>query len=190
MQTTASSHSLLLPWLSPTLLLLILSLGLLSYETTSLRSLCEGIQAVDIVVDTTPSPSQQDTTTPPKHHPAKVTTRTETPTECSSGQQGGMACVSHTVKLLYEHRTGLTVLMALLAVVLLGLIIFFLVKLSSTYSRRRRTKNQRYKSISKYFPFSYKKQAASGIVIPAVGVPKAGATERQVLLNDSDEDEL
>lgn len=79
-------------------------------------------------------------------------------------------------------------LISLLGVVLLGFILLLVVKVTSSWLRRK-PRNQRYKSVSKYFPFSYEKQA-SDVVIPEVGVPKSGAAERQVLLDASDEDEL
>lgn len=72
--------------------------------------------------------------------------------------------------------------------VLLGFVLLLLFKVFSTW-RTRRPRNQKYKSVSRYFPFSYEKQATE-VVIPAVGMPKTGAAERQVLLNASDEDEL
>lgn len=79
-------------------------------------------------------------------------------------------------------------LIALLGVVLLGFVLLLVSKMVSSWMRRR-PKNQRYKTVSKYFPFSYEKQAAE-VIIPAVGMPKSGAAERQVLLDASDEDEL
>ena len=53
-----------------------------------------------------------------------------------------------------------------------------------------RKKQARYKSVSKFFPFSYGQDASSGVAIPEYGLPKTGAAEREILLNDSDEDEL
>ena len=48
----------------------------------------------------------------------------------------------------------------------------------------------KYKSVSKFFPFSYGQDSAEGVAIPEYGLPKGRAAEREVLLNDSDEDEL
>ena len=79
-------------------------------------------------------------------------------------------------------------LIVLLGVVLLGFILLFVFKVVAAW-RRRSPKNQRYKSVSRYFPFSYEKQAVE-VVVPALGMPKSGLAERQVLLNESDEDEL
>ena len=53
-----------------------------------------------------------------------------------------------------------------------------------------RKKQARYKSVSKFFPFSYGQDASNGVAIPEYGLPKTGAAEREILLNDSDEDEL
>ena len=97
-------------------------------------------------------------------------------------------CVDHTLKSLHRHRQGLTVLLVLLGLVLVGFVVLLLVKVLSNW-RTGRPRHQKYKSVSRYFPFSYEKQATE-VVIPSVGMPKTGAAERQVLLNESDEDEL
>lgn len=97
--------------------------------------------------------------------------------------------MEHTLRTLHHHQTGLTVLIALLAVVLLAFLILLVYKLMLSW-RRRRPRNQRYKTVSRYFPFSYEKQATE-VIIPEVGVPRGGGgAERQVLLDASDEDEL
>ena len=51
--------------------------------------------------------------------------------------------------------------------------------------------------MSKFFPFSYGEQLdADGgsdgvsVAIPEYGLPKSGRAEREMLLNDSDEDEI
>ena len=93
-----------------------------------------------------------------------------------------------TLRTLHHHQKGLMALIALLGVVLLGFLALLLYKVVFAWSRRR-PKNQKYKSVSRYFPFSYEKRATE-IVIPEVGMPKTGAAERQVLLDNSDEDEL
>jgi hypothetical protein len=97
-------------------------------------------------------------------------------------------CVDHTIQSLHRHRQGLTVLLVLLGLVLLGFVLLLLFKVLSTW-KSRRPRNHKYKSVSRYFPFSYGKQTTE-VVIPSVGMPKSGAAEREVLLNDSDEDEL
>ncbi len=181
--------------------------GLRSYKTSPLTSLCGGIQDLeeadnpsspplqkDIGSDPTSDPSheQQDTGAPSPNEQGSDELPSAKSTDCppSNGttSPGGVSCVNHTLKTLRGHRTGLTVLVVMLGVILLGFILLFLVKVKSAWGRHR-PRNQRYKSVSKYFPFSYEKQATE-VVIPAVGMPKGGATERQVLLNDSDEDEL
>ena len=79
-------------------------------------------------------------------------------------------------------------LIVLLGVVLLGFLLLLVFKTMSSWARRR-PRNQKYKSVSRYFPFSYDKQTTAAIIIPEVGMPKSGAAEREVLLA-SDEDEL
>lgn len=97
-------------------------------------------------------------------------------------------CIDHTIRTLHQHRKGLTVLVVLLGVVLLGFLLLLVFKTMSAWARRR-PRNQKYKSISRYFPFSYDKQTTAAIIIPEMGMPKSGAAEREVLLA-SDEDEL
>ncbi len=53
-----------------------------------------------------------------------------------------------------------------------------------------RRKQARYKSVSKFFPFTYGQDTSNGVAIPEYGLPKNRAAEREILLNDSDEDEL
>lgn len=96
--------------------------------------------------------------------------------------------MNHTLRTLHRHQKGLTALLVLLGVVLLGFVLLLAFKVLSTWSRRP-PRNHKYKSVSRYFPFSYDKQATE-VIMPAVGMPKTGAAERQVLLNESDEDEL
>lgn len=117
-----------------------------------------------------------------KHHSNTTTTSKPCAPEADH-------CVVHSLnKTLKQHRTGLVVLIALVCVVLLGFVLLLFSKLVSSW-RRRHPKVQRYKTVSKYFPFSYEKKSTA-VVIPEVGMPKSGAAERQVLLDASDEDEL
>ena len=46
----------------------------------------------------------------------------------------------------------------------------------------------KYKSVSKYFPVSAGR--GDGMAIPEMGIPKDGLSEREKLLDESDEDEL
>lgn len=133
-----------------------------------------------------PTPRPDDLTNPPQSTPH---TLTAPPPPCQTNASHQDSCTSHTSRMLHRHQTGLTVLIVLLGVVLLGFVLLLAFKVVAAYRRRRGHKNQRYKSVSRYFPFSYEKQAVE-VVIPALGVPKSGLAERQVLLNDSDEDEL
>lgn len=120
--------------------------------------------------------------------PASVPATPPPPAPCSVSNATTPPCMDHTLRTLRSHRTGLTVLMVLMGVVFVGFVTLLLFKVFSTW-RNRSPKNQRYKSVSRYFPFAYEKQSTE-VIIPAVGMPKTGAAERQVLLNDSDEDEL
>lgn len=97
-------------------------------------------------------------------------------------------CAKHTLRTLESHQKGLMVLTVLLGIILFCFFTFLVFKALLAW-RRRKPKNQRYKSVSRYFPFSYEKQATE-VVIPEVGMPREGHAERQVLLNESDEDEL
>lgn len=85
---------------------------------------------------------------------------------------------------------GYAILTAAAAIVLLGVVIVFMCNLRSANGRNRR--RARYKSVSKFFPFSYGLQtdSNSGVAIPEYGLPKAGQAERETLLNESDEDEI
>ena len=59
--------------------------------------------------------------------------------------------------------------------------------------KRRRA---RYKSVSKFFPFSYgqqldgSEQGVVSVAMPEYGLPKSGQAEKEMLLKDSDEDEI
>jgi len=76
------------------------------------------------------------------------------------------------------------------SIVLLGVITVFTWRLcSAPHGAKRRAK---YKSVSKFIPFSYGQQQDSngGIAIPELGLPKSRQAEREMLLNESDEDEI
>ena len=80
---------------------------------------------------------------------------------------------------------------------LLLVILVFALNLCCCSATRRRRQRARYKSVSKFFPFSYGEQLdADGgsdgvsVAIPEYGLPKSGRAEREMLLNDSDEDEI
>ena len=89
------------------------------------------------------------------------------------------------------HGNALTILIALLSLVLCVALLIVLWKVCVAVRERCiRKKQARYKSVSKFFPFSYGQDASSGVAIPEYGLPKTGAAEREILLNDSDEDEL
>ncbi len=136
----------------------------------------------------TPSSEQNegdDATSPPQ--PCKSSPDSETSNSSSSNQPS--KCSVNSVHItLRQHSTGLVVLAVLLCGVLMGCIVLLLLK--GVYSlRQRRTKHHRYKSVSRYFPFTYGKQTTD-VIIPELGPPKSGLAERETLLNESDEDEL
>ena len=65
-------------------------------------------------------------------------------------------------------------------------------RLCSANGRHGR-RGTRYKSVSKFFPFSYGQHldgSSEGVAIPEYGLPKTGQAEREMLLNESDEDEI
>ncbi len=78
--------------------------------------------------------------------------------------------------------------MALAIVILLLAILIVLWRLYVSCSFRKRDKGK-YKSVSKYFPVSMGR-GGDGMVIPEMGIPKDGFSEREKLLDESDEDEL
>ncbi len=77
--------------------------------------------------------------------------------------------------------------MALAMVILLLAILLVLWRLYVSCSFGRREKGK-YKHVSKYFPVSVGR--GEGMVIPEMGIPKDGFSEREKLLDESDEDEL
>jgi hypothetical protein len=95
-----------------------------------------------------------------------------------------------------HHHFGYTVLMCGAGAALLLAILVFAWNLCCSGTRRRRQR-ARYKSVSKFFPFSYGEQLDGdggsdgvGVAIPEYGLPKNGRAEREMLLNESDEDEI
>ena len=106
----------------------------------------------------------------------------------------GVNCAStssHTVvHVLVEHYNSWLVflLVAALLIVLLAMVLVTW-KLCCILVRRRR-KRTRYKSVSKFFPFSYGREEKEVVTIPEMGPPKGMSAEREKLLNESDEDEL
>ena len=91
-----------------------------------------------------------------------------------------------------SHGSTLTILIVLLSLVLFVAVMIVLWRLCSIVRGRccERKKQAKYKSVSKFFPFSYGQEASNGVAIPEYGLPKGRAAEREILLNDSDEDEL
>ncbi|CAI8052637.1 N-acetylated-alpha-linked acidic dipeptidase 2 [Geodia barretti] len=96
-----------------------------------------------------------------------------------------------------HHHFGYTVLMCVAGAALLLVILVSALNLCCCSATRRRRRRARYKSVSKFFPFSYGEQLdADGgsdgvsVAIPEYGLPKSGRAEREMLLNESDEDEI
>ena len=106
----------------------------------------------------------------------------------NSSHQDDYQCEHHTIRKLHQRQKGLIMLSLLMCVVLLAFLLILLYK-ALCICVRRKPKNQRYKSVNKYFPFSHKKEDTD-VIIPELGLPRSGSAERQVLLNNSDEDEL
>ena len=90
------------------------------------------------------------------------------------------------------HGSTLMLLIVLLSVVLCVALLVGAWRLCvATRNGCGRKKQARYKSVSKFFPFSYgHADAGNSVAIPEYGLPKNRAAEREILLNDSDEDEL
>ena len=93
---------------------------------------------------------------------------------------------------VYHHHIGYSILIATACIVLVIIIAVSTCNICSERNRRRR--HAKYKSVSKFFPFSYgqhlDRDGSDGVAIPEYGLPKAGQAEREVLLNESDEDEI
>ena len=85
----------------------------------------------------------------------------------------------------------LTILISFAVVILLFAVLIVLWRLWSTCSRRQQTRG-RYKSVSKYFPLAMTggSKGEERVSIPEMGIPKNGFSEREKLLDESDEDEL
>ena len=96
-----------------------------------------------------------------------------------------------TITIHTPHSNTLTILIVLLSLVLFVALLIVLWRVCAAVRERcARKKQARYKSVSKFFPFSYGQESGSGVAIPEYGLPKNRAAEREILLNDSDEDEL
>ena len=93
----------------------------------------------------------------------------------------------HNVIVMDSHGT-VAILLVLAGLAATAVVVILSWKI---YNRLRNSNHNasRYKSVSKFFPFSYDKVEA-GMALPEVGVPKTGAAEREVLLNYSDEEDL
>lgn len=93
------------------------------------------------------------------------------------------------VVLLQKHHKALTALLIFLALILAAALLLLFCKICCAW-RKGRSRPAKYKSVSKFFPFSYGKDSSNTVIIPELGMPKSAAAERETLLNESDEDEL
>jgi hypothetical protein len=96
-----------------------------------------------------------------------------------------------TITVHAPHGNALTILIVLLSLVLCVALLIVLWRVCVAVKERCiRRKQARYKSVSKFFPFTYGQDTSNGVAILEYGLPKNRAAEREILLNDSDEDEL
>ena len=90
--------------------------------------------------------------------------------------------------MLLSNHPGYIALILVASLALVVVVMVFAWKSGVCRSGNRR--RAKYKSVSKFFPFSYSQGEASQVAMPELGLPKALPAEREMLLNDSDEDEL
>lgn len=138
------------------------------------------------------------------HHPKPTPTKQSTVSCSTSGDHTPSTHTLHptcplplaptnTAQSLHHH-IAFTILVFLAVLVLLVVVVVFTWSLCAGSSRRR--SRARYKSVSKFFPFSYGQQLDGSdqgvvdVVMPEYGLPKSGQAEREMLLNESDEDEI
>ena len=165
--------------------LFFLTLGLRTpYKAKQIKTLCPLIHTnSDDVTTTTPSTA---TSPPPMASPCLPRSSNR-----SRSMDEEQLCVKQQVQQsLQRHSTSLLALSVLLGVVLLGFLLLIVWKGAITWSRSRPKKYQKYKSVSKYFPFSHRQDSSVDVVLPELGMPKGMGAERQVLLGDSEDDEL
>jgi hypothetical protein len=103
-------------------------------------------------------------------------------------------CVNQNTYLLVHNNVGFGILITAVCVVLLAAIAVFIWHSNvCTRNGRHSRRGTRYKSVSKFFPFSYGQQlsgSSEGVAIPEYGLPKTGRAEREMLLDESEEDEI
>ena len=135
----------------------------------------------DISILNLPSPQQQQQQQPT---PLGVTRSCET--NCTHDTSSQLVVVHVVV----NHHPTLVALIVLTSLVLLLASLITAWKIYKAWCKKEKRRKARYKSVSKFFPFSYEEDDRSGVAIPEFGLPKALPAEREMLLNDSDEDEL
>ena len=101
-----------------------------------------------------------------------------------------VSCPTQTIvhAVLVNSHTGLIVLLVVAMLIILMAVLLVAWKLCCCLIKRKR-KRTRYKSVSKFFPFSYGR-GEEVVTIPEMGPPKGISAEREKLLNESDEDEF
>lgn len=168
----------------------MITAGLLSHEHTPITSVCAGLQKVNNHPKTT-SAATSSVATPTGHAPS-LPCPPRSSNKSRSVEEMQLCDDQHhqVVSSFQRHSRSLLILSVLLGIVLLGFFVLLLWKAAVMWSRSRPRKHEKYKSVSRYFPFSYKKDSNVNVALPELGMPKGMGAERQVLLEDSEDDEL
>ena len=134
-----------------------------------------------------------DSTGDPNHDPLRTNHSVTCPpaTTCCATEDSNPHLFLH-------HHVGYSILILVACIALLCAFVLFTWNLCTSGGRGRKRSRAKYKSVSKFFPFSYGQQSEDGtsgggevgVAIPEYGLPKTGQAEREKLLNESDEDEI
>lgn len=133
------------------------------------------------------SPSPKTESAPPTS-PSPQTESTKLCRNRTEGDSDSIICSPTVVAVLVSNHSGYIALILVASLALVLVIAVFLWKGGVCRSGAR--KKARYKSVSKFFPFSYGQGEGSQVAMPELGLPKTMPAEREMLLNESDEDEL
>lgn len=165
-------------------------------EKLKAQSVCptEDGPTLTISVDTgSTHPPEDDTESSHTHSesPCSSNAKSDGHSESSTTRHTGCNTMPTPLIVVNTSNGRVTVLIALALVILLLALLIILWRLWSNYCRQGRTKG-RYKSVSKYFPMttSVDSRTEGLVTIPEMGLPKDGFSEREKLLEGSDEDEL
>ena len=125
-------------------------------------------------------------------HTTSSSAQTESTKLCQNRTEAdsdnSISCSPTVITVLLSNHPGYIALILVASLALVVVIAVFSWK--SGLCRRGNRKKARYKSVSKFFPFSYSQGEGSQVAMPELGLPKAMPAEREMLLNESDEDEL